>query len=99
MQLKWPMIPVFKIFFIFFIDVFLFLEYGLAASIWTRDLKNALVATKQLKAGVVQVNQNFVLNPNFPVGGWKSSGLGREASLEAMIETFTKPKLVSMNLA
>ncbi len=73
-------------------------EYGLAASIWTRDLKTALQATKQLQAGIVQVNQNFVLNPNFPVGGWKSSGLGREASLEAMIETFTKPKLVSMNL-
>ncbi len=73
-------------------------EYGLAASIWTQDLKTALRATKQLKAGVVQVNQNFVLNPNFPVGGWKMSGLGREASLEAMIETYTKPKLVSMNL-
>lgn len=73
-------------------------EYGLAASIWTRDLKAALRATKVLQAGVVQVNQNFVLNPNFPIGGWKTSGLGREASLEAMIETYTKPKLVSMNL-
>ena len=73
-------------------------DYGLAASIWTQDVKLALRATKMLQAGVVQVNQNFVLNPNFPVGGWKTSGLGREASLEAMIETYTKPKLVSMSL-
>lgn len=73
-------------------------SFGLAASIWTKDLRYALRATKALKAGVVQVNQNFVLNPNFPVGGWKNSGLGREASLEAMIETYTKPKLISMNL-
>lgn len=73
-------------------------DFGLAASIWTNDMKTALRATKVLKAGVVQVNQNIVLNPNFPVGGWKNSGLGREASLEAMIETYTKPKLVSLNM-
>ena len=73
-------------------------EYGLAATIWTTNLKTALNATKALKAGVVQVNQSIVLNPNFPVGGWKNSGIGREASLEAMIETYTKPKLISMNL-
>lgn len=73
-------------------------EFGLAATIWTRDVSKALQATKRLQAGVVQVNQNVVLNPNFPVGGYKNSGLGREASLEAMIETYTKPKLVSMNL-
>jgi acyl-CoA reductase-like NAD-dependent aldehyde dehydrogenase len=73
-------------------------EYGLAASIWTQNLKFALQATKRLEAGVVQVNQNIVLNPNFPVGGYKTSGLGREASLESMIETYTKPKLISMNM-
>ncbi len=39
-------------------------EYGLAASIWTRDLGYALKAVKRLHAGVVQVNQNVVLNPN-----------------------------------
>ncbi len=44
------------------------------------------------------MSQNIVLNPNFPVGGAKNSGLGREASLEAMLETYMKPKLISMNM-
>lgn len=73
-------------------------DYGLAATIWTTNLKHALQATRQLEAGLVQVNQNIVLNANFTYGGWKSSGLGREASLEAMLETYTKPKLISINM-
>ena len=73
-------------------------EYGLAATIWTQNLKYAMQATQQLEAGAVQVNQSVVLNSNFPIGGYKMSGLGREASLEAMMEAFTKPKLISINL-
>eukprot|EP01117_Protostelium_nocturnum_P020173 TRINITY_DN895_c0_g1_i1.p1 TRINITY_DN895_c0_g1~~TRINITY_DN895_c0_g1_i1.p1 ORF type:complete len:533 (-),score=193.28 TRINITY_DN895_c0_g1_i1:59-1657(-) len=73
-------------------------EYGLAATIWTNDLKAAMTAANQLEAGIVQVNQNFVLQPNLQIGGWKNSGLGTEGSLGSMLEGFTKLKTVSINL-
>ncbi|MGE0715411.1 MAG: aldehyde dehydrogenase family protein [Alphaproteobacteria bacterium] len=73
-------------------------EYGLAATIWTRDLKTALDATRRLEAGFVQVNQNLVVQPNLSYGGVKQSGLGKEASLEAMLEHFTHKKTVIINM-
>lgn len=62
-------------------------------------MKFALNAVNKLQAGIVQVNQNAVVQSNLPVGGWKYSGLGREGSLDAMLEGFTKIKTISMNLA
>jgi len=73
-------------------------EYGLAATIWTRDLKTALDATQRLEAGLVQVNQNLVVQANMSYGGVKNSGLGKEASLEAMLEHFTQKKTIILNL-
>ncbi|MDE2228255.1 MAG: aldehyde dehydrogenase family protein [Alphaproteobacteria bacterium] len=73
-------------------------EYGLAATIWTRDLKTALDATQRLEAGLVQVNQNLVVQANMSYGGIKNSGLGKEASLEAMLEHFTRKKTIVLNL-
>lgn len=72
-------------------------DYGLAATIWTNDLRTALDATGRLEAGFVQVNQNLVVQPGLSYGGIKQSGLGREASLEAMLEHFTHKKTVIMN--
>jgi acyl-CoA reductase-like NAD-dependent aldehyde dehydrogenase len=72
--------------------------YGLAATIWTRDLKAALDASRRLEAGFVQVNQNIVVQPGLSYGGVKQSGLGREASLEAMLEHFTHKKTVIFNM-
>jgi aldehyde dehydrogenase (NAD+) len=74
-------------------------EYGLAATIWTRDLKTALDATHRLEAGFVQVNQNLVVQANLSYGGVKNSGLGKEASLEAMLDHFTHKKTIIMNMA
>jgi acyl-CoA reductase-like NAD-dependent aldehyde dehydrogenase len=74
-------------------------EYGLAASIWTQDLKTALDASQRLEAGFVQVNQNLVVQPGLSYGGVKASGMGKEASLEAMLEHFTQKKTVIMNMA
>ncbi|TWB43454.1 aldehyde dehydrogenase family protein [Nitrospirillum pindoramense] len=74
-------------------------EFGLAATIWTRDLKTALDATQRLQAGLVQVNQNLVVQPNLSYGGVKSSGLGKEATLEAMLEHFTHKKTIMLNMA
>ncbi len=74
-------------------------EYGLAATIWTRDLKIAMDAIHRLEAGLVQVNQNMVVQPNISYGGIKASGLGKEASLEAMLEHFTHKKSAIINMA
>jgi acyl-CoA reductase-like NAD-dependent aldehyde dehydrogenase len=73
-------------------------EYGLAATIWTRDLKTAMQATQRLQAGIVQVNQNLVVQSMLSYGGVKSSGLGKEASLEAMLEHYTHKKTVIFNM-
>ena len=72
--------------------------YGLAATIWTKDLKIALDAIHRLEAGFVQVNQNLVVQPMLAYGGVKHSGLGKEASLEAMLNHFTHSKTVLMNM-
>ena len=73
-------------------------DYGLAATIWTRDLRTALDATQRLEAGLVQVNQNLVVQANMSYGGVKQSGLGKEGSLEAMLEHFTLKKTIIVNL-
>lgn len=72
-------------------------EYGLAATLWTNDLHAALNVTEKLEAGFVQVNQNLVVQPGLSYGGVKSSGLGKEATLEAMLEHFTHKKTVIFN--
>ncbi|MAU48245.1 MAG: aldehyde dehydrogenase [Yangia sp.] len=72
-------------------------RYGLAATVWTRDLNTALDATARLNAGYVQVNQNLTIQPNVSYGGFGRSGLGKEASLEAMLEHFTRKKTIVMS--
>ncbi len=74
-------------------------EYGLSATIWTNNLSKALKGVHALQAGFVQVNQNVVVQPGLSYGGVKSSGLGREASLEAMLEHYTSKKTVIFNLS
>jgi acyl-CoA reductase-like NAD-dependent aldehyde dehydrogenase len=72
-------------------------DFGLAASVWTRDIKTALVAVDALQAGFVQVNQAQVAPLNISYGGYKQSGLGRELTLESMLEHFTVRKSVVLN--
>ena len=74
-------------------------EYGLAASLWTNNLKVGLDLAHRLEAGLVQINQNLVVQANLSYGGVKSSGLGKEASLEAMLEHFTQKKTIMVNMA
>jgi acyl-CoA reductase-like NAD-dependent aldehyde dehydrogenase len=73
-------------------------DYGLAASIWTKDIKVALTTAQRLEAGLVQVNQNQVAGPNISYGGIKQSGLGKELSLESMLDHFMHKKTVIVNL-
>jgi len=72
-------------------------EYGLAASVWTNDLKAGLKLAHGLEAGLVQINQNLVVQANLSYGGVKSSGLGKEASLESMLEHFMHKKTIMVN--
>ena len=74
-------------------------DYGLAATLWTNDLKRALQGVHRLEAGFVQVNQNVVVQPGLSYGGMKSSGVGKEASLEAMLEHFTHKKTIVFNMS
>jgi phenylacetaldehyde dehydrogenase len=72
-------------------------SYGLAASIWTRDLGTAHKMAKRLKAGSVGVNMHGTLDPAMPFGGFKQSGWGREKGRE-VIELYTEVKAVVMAL-
>jgi gamma-glutamyl-gamma-aminobutyraldehyde dehydrogenase len=67
--------------------------YGLAASIWTDDLRKAHRAVKALKAGVVWVNCFDKGSMSAPFGGFKQSGFGRDKSLHAL-EKYTDLKSV-----
>jgi aldehyde dehydrogenase (NAD+) len=73
-------------------------EYGLAGTVWTRDLHAALDTVHRLEVGFVQVNQNLVVTPQLSYGGVKQSGLGREASFEAMLDHFTQKKTIIVNM-
>jgi len=71
--------------------------YGLAAAIWTSDLKKAHTLTRRLKAGIVWVNTYGMMDAAVPFGGYKQSGFGRELGMHA-IEHYTELKSVWMNL-
>ena len=57
--------------------------YGLAASIWTRDINRALTMADKLQAGTVSVNTVDALSAMTPFGGMKQSGYGRDLSLHS----------------
>jgi betaine-aldehyde dehydrogenase len=73
-------------------------HYGLAAYVWCRDISKALRTAHSIDAGFVQINQGLGQIVGQPYGGYKQSGLGRENSLEGMLEGFTQRKSVTVNL-
>jgi acyl-CoA reductase-like NAD-dependent aldehyde dehydrogenase len=74
-------------------------HYGLAAYVWTHDIARGLRTAHAIEAGFVQVNQGLTQTPGQSYGGYKQSGIGREFSLEGMLESFTQRKSVTVNLA
>src|SRR5687767_5529744 len=71
--------------------------YGLAAGVWTRDIKKAHYVARKLQAGTVWINTYNVYDTAAPFGGYKQSGFGREMSAHAL-EHYTQVKSVWVDL-
>jgi acyl-CoA reductase-like NAD-dependent aldehyde dehydrogenase len=72
-------------------------EYGLAAGIWTRDVKRAHRVARRIQAGTVWVNTYHPLDAASPFGGYKQSGIGRELGAHAL-DLYTQTKSVWVDL-
>ncbi|WP_427006632.1 aldehyde dehydrogenase family protein [Pseudarthrobacter sp. H2] len=73
-------------------------HFGLAAYVWSHNLDQALGTAHRLEAGWVQVNQGGGQVAGQSYGGYKQSGIGREASLEGMLAGFTQTKQINVRL-
>jgi betaine-aldehyde dehydrogenase len=72
--------------------------YGLAGSIWSRDIGKALRVARGVKAGVISINSNNSVHTEAPFGGYKMSGIGRELGMHAL-ELYTEIKNVFVDLS
>ena len=73
-------------------------SYGLAAFIWTNDTKTALRTANRIESGWIQVNRGGAQMPGLSYGGYKQSGIGREFSLEGMLNSYTQVKSIMIDL-
>ncbi|HEY6445213.1 MAG TPA: aldehyde dehydrogenase family protein [Acidobacteriaceae bacterium] len=71
--------------------------YGLAAGVWTRDIKKAHTIANSLRAGTVWINCYNVLDTRAPFGGFKQSGIGRELG-EYGLQQYTEVKTITLRL-
>jgi aldehyde dehydrogenase (NAD+) len=72
-------------------------DYGLAAAVWTRDIKKAHSIAERIRAGTVWINCYDVFDAAAPFGGFKASGIGRELG-EKALDNYTELKTVTVAL-
>ncbi|HUK03048.1 MAG TPA: aldehyde dehydrogenase family protein [Steroidobacteraceae bacterium] len=70
-------------------------EYGLGATVWSKDPQRATEVALKIDSGTVWVNKHLDLQPDVPFGGAKQSGFGRELGQEGL-EEFTQAKIINI---
>ncbi|MEO5618863.1 MAG: aldehyde dehydrogenase family protein [Candidatus Eisenbacteria bacterium] len=71
--------------------------FGLAAGVWTQDVKKAHAVARRIKAGTVWVNMYNFYDPGMPFGGYKASGFGRDLGPDCLMDV-TQTKSVWLNM-
>ncbi len=71
--------------------------YGLAGGIWSSDPARAMGLAERIRTGTIWINDYHLINPRYPFGGYKQSGLGREHGVQGFLE-YTETKHVHVDL-